>query len=100
MPWESITPPAVRWHSPGSSRHEPPEAVQSENENHGEQFPHGDTGVRVGAEKIRHLFDLVHCSRIDFEPRMTMFRANGSTGEMFDRPSPRNIGRCSVIRRG
>jgi len=29
-----------------------------------------------------------------------MFRANGSTGEMFDRPSPRNIGRCSVIRRG
>src|SRR5262249_17027770 len=41
-------------------------------------------------EKIKPQFDLLHCSRIDFAPRITMFRANGSTVTL-DRPSPRNL---------
>ena len=58
-------------------RIEPRGTVQPRNEDHGQRFNHHTP--RSKPEKIKPQFDLLHCSRIDFAPRMTMFRANGST---------------------
>src|SRR5262249_60619416 len=62
--------------------------VQPRNGAHGYRLSHHIP--RSTPEKIKPQFDLLQCSRIDFEPRMTMFRAIGSTVTL-DRPSPRNL---------
>src|SRR5262249_35231858 len=71
--------------------------VQPGNEDHGDHLSHYKP--RSKPEKIKPQFDLLHCSRIDFAPRMTMFRANGSTATT--RPSvSAQFSRSSVTRRG